>query len=310
MSLKTTLRRRPIIYEIVPPRRDTSRFHTELRGVEEVLHDPRIAAINIPELINRREGRGQPHYSPATIPPEEYALMIEEYKEPIVNMITPRLPRDELLRRARRVLHDYKIPNLVLVGKERQEDVLPGPGVVEALRLLRSEISDHIALGGICIFNRKSRAPDEASGRSRTLAEPERVLMKAEAGCEFVTSQIAFDPGSASNFLAAYQELCNKKGAKPLTVFISLATVPSPSILTLIERLDVVVPARVRKRLLGSSRMGAESLKVATEIFETIVARAEDDGLDVPLGLQVEQLGVNNDELSLELLDMIHPTAK
>jgi len=274
------------------------------------MHDSRISAINIPELINRKEERGRPHYSPATIPPEEYAMMIKEYKEPIVNMITPRLPRDEFLRRARKVLHEYRIPNLVLVGRERHEDSLPGPGVLEALGLLRSEVTDHIALGGICIFNRRSLVPGEFGGKGSGLGEPERVWSKAKAGCEFVTSQIAFDPKPALNFLTAYQKLCEKRGTSPLTVFVSLATVPSPTILSLIESLDVVVPAKVRMRLLGSSRMGKESVKVVAEILEFIVARAEEDDFQVPLGLQIEQLGVNNDELSLELLDRVYPAVK
>ena len=299
-----------MIYEIVPPRRDTSRFQTELRGVEEVLHDSRISAINVPELINRKEEMGRPHYSPATIPPEDYAIMIKEYKEPIVNMITPRLPRDEFLHRARRALHDYGIPNLVLVGKERHDDALPGPGVLEALRLLRPERRDHIAFGGICIFNRRSTETDVAGEKVSRVGEPEKVWMKSEAGCKFVTSQICFDPGPAMKFLTAYQNLCEKRRVTPLTVFVSLATIPSPSILSLIESLDVVVPAKVRKRLLGSDQMGKESVKVAAETYETIVTRTEEEDVQIPLALQIEQLGVNNDGLSVELLDRVYRVVK
>jgi len=307
LSLKSVLRSRPVIYEIVPPRRDTSRFNTELRGVDEVLHDPRIAAINIPELINRRKERERAHYSPATIPPEEYAMMIKDYKESIVNIIAPRLTKDEFLKRTRKILNDYKIPNIVLVGKERREDVLPGPDVIEALRLLRHERHEQAALGGICIFNRLSPASAEYPGPEGKLNEPQRVLAKAGAGCDFVTSQITFDARAALDFLRGYQSLCEKSNASPLTVFISLATIPSPSILALVEKLDVPVPKQAKSRLLGNDNMGEESLKIATEIFQEIVSRAESDGIRVPLGLQVEQIGVYNDELSLRLLDNLYP---
>jgi len=295
-----------VIYEIVPPRRDTSRFHTELRGVEDVLQDSRITAINVPELINRREQHGEVHYSPATIPPEEYAMMIREYKEPIVNVITPRLQQEEFLRRARRVLHEYGIPNLVLVGKERHEDVLPGPGVIEALRLLRSERGDNVALGGICIFNRRSSKSEEYNSRSSRLGEPERVLVKAAAGCDFVTSQIGFDPQPALKFLAKYQELCEKTGTKPLTVFISFTTVPTRNILSLIDNLDVTIPPRVRKRLISSSRMGEESVKISAEILGEILDQAKEGPVRVPLGLQIEQVGVHSGNLSMELLDSVY----
>jgi hypothetical protein len=307
LTLKNSLRSRPVIYEIVPPRRDTSRFHTELKGVEDVLSDSRITAINVPELINRREERGRVRYAPATIPPEEYALMVKEYKESIVNIIAPRLARDEFLRRARRVLHDYRIPNLVLVGRERHDDILPGPGVLEAFQLLKSERIDHVTLGGICIFDRRSSRSNDYSGKGRNLGEPERVWMKASAGCDFVTSQITFDSRPALDFLAKYQELCERNETKPVTVFISFVTIPSLSILALIESLDVHVPRMVGKRLKNSDRIGKESVRICIEILQEILAEAKERQIRVPLGVQVEQVGVNNGDLSLELLDAVHP---
>ena len=302
MTLKALLKKRPVIYEIVPPRKDTSRYQTELRGVEEVLKDPRIAAINVPELMNRRESHGRAVYSRATIPPEDYALMIKEYKEAMVNVVAPRLGRTEFSERTGRILRDYRIPNLVLVGKERRRDALPGPGVVEGLRMLDGARGEDVALGGICIFGRETPASSGYGGRGR-LTEPRRVSLKAEAGCDFVTSQITFDPRPALDFLAGYQETCERLGAEPVTVFISIATVPSRGILSLIEGLDVSIPPKTRKRLTASADMGAESVKVATETFARILSGAEDSGADVPLGLQVEQIGTNNDSLSLDLLD-------
>ncbi len=287
---------------------DASRFQTELRGVEEVLDDSRIAAINVPELMNRREVKGGVHYSPATIPPEEYALMIKERKNAIVNIVAPRLSREEFRMRARRVLHDYGLSNLVVVGKERHEDVLPGPGVVEALRLLRGENGDHVALGGVCIFGRKTRPTVEYGGVE--LGEPRRVLLKAEAGCDFVTSQITFDPKAAVGFLSSYQELCERSGRSPLAVFVSLATVPTRGILSLLGTLDVSIPPRVRRRLLASADMGAESVKVAAEVFSEIVEQAEQEEVDIPLGLQIEQVGVHSDSLSLGLMDRTYAVLK
>lgn len=312
MSLKASLRNGPVIYEIVPPRRDTSRFNTELRGVEDVLKDGRIAAINIPELVKRVEGKdGDLYYSPVTIPPEEYALMIRERKEAVVNIVAPRMKRAEFLDRARKVVHEFGIPNLVIVGKERQADRLPGPGVLDALQMVRAEGGDRIALGGICIFDRTtSRSVDYGKGDGDDdgrLSEARRVWLKARGGCDFVTSQITFDPEPSLRFLSSYQRLCLETGEKPLTVFISLTTVPSQSILSLLDDLDVVVPARVRKRLLNSEEMGRESLRIATEVFEEIVAGVEGEDLEVPLALQIDQIGVRNDELSLRLLDNTHP---
>jgi hypothetical protein len=306
LSLKASLKNRPVIYEIVPPRREASKFNTELKGVEEVLKDKRILAINIPELINRRESEAGVVYSPATIPPEEYAMLVAEYKESIVNVIAPRLGKVDFLTRARRILRDDHIHNLVVVGKERKEDRLPGPGVIEALGLLQDEKKDDVALGGICIFGRETERHQEYEGNGATLNEATRVWLKGQAGCDFVTSQITFDPESALGFLASYQELCDAKGLDPLAVFVSITTIPSPSILALLEGLDVVIPARTKKALLASTDMGHESARVAANVFQEVVAGAERLGVQVPLGLQVEQVGVNSGELSLELLDAVY----
>lgn len=305
MSLKTSLKSRPVIYEIVPPRRDTSRFNTEVRGVEAVLQDKRIDAINIPELMTRRKQSGKVHYTPTTIPPEEYALMIKDYKEPIVNLIVPRLAMGDLQKRSRRVMNEYGIRNVVLVGKERREDVLPGPSVLEAARMIDAERSNETALGGICIFNRETPATLDYAAGPR-LTEAKRVWAKAKAGCDFVTSQITFDPEPALNFLSSYRKICDSTGEAPVTVFISLTTVPTPGILSLIEGLDVDIPPKVKKRIVGSRRMGSESLKAAAEVFEAIVTESERRGDGIPLGLQVEQVGANSGDLSLELLDEVY----
>ncbi len=277
-----------------------------MRGVEDVLHDGRIAAINVPELITRRRVKGRVEYSPATIPPEDYALMIKEYKESVVNIIAPRLTKEEFLARTGRVLNDYNVPNLVFVGREKHDDVLPGPGVVEALRLVKKVADDEVALGGIAIFDRESSATGEYGTDQATLTEPRRVWVKAGAGCDFVTSQITFDPEPALKFLVSYQELCESTGRAPLTVFISLVTVPSPSILALIEGLDVNVPPDVRRSLTGASDMGRKSLEVAVEVFRSILARFEELDVRIPLGLQVEQVGVNSGDLAIELLDRVY----
>lgn len=298
-----------MIYEVVPPRKDTSRFSTELRGIEEVLHDSRIAAINIPELINRKKDGGRVHYSPATIPPEEYAMMIKDYKEAVVNIIAPRLPKEDFLRRAKKILHEYQVPNLVLVGRERHDDALPGPAVIEALRLLVEEKRDNVAFGGICIFNRESSTTEEYGGVGSPLTEPRRVWAKADVGCDFVTSQITFDAGRALKF-KSYQELCERTKRTPLTVFVSLTTVTSASILSLIESLDAVIPPEVRRRLLRSDNMGKSSLMYASEVFHEIVTRVRENHIRVPLGLQIEQIGVNSGDLSLDLLDQTYPILK
>jgi hypothetical protein len=270
-----------------------------------VMQDRRINAINIPELINRRESDGHVHYSPATILPEEYALLVNEYKDPIVNIIAPRLTRDAFQKRVNSLLKDYGIKSLVLVGKERHDDVLPGPSVVEAIDLVVEQKDKDVVVGGICIFTRSSKGGDDY-GYASNLEEHRRMWVKASRGCDFVTSQINFDASVAVDCLASYEDLCERTRVPPMTVFLSFAVVPTKSILSLLKRLDVVIPPRLEKKLLEAADMGRESVRIATEVFLEMLESLERRHIRVPIGLQVEQIGVTNEALTLELLDNVH----
>ncbi|MDA4126967.1 MAG: hypothetical protein OK452_07170, partial [Thaumarchaeota archaeon] len=228
---------------------------------------------------------------------------------PIVNLIAPRLARDVFQKRVHKILKEYGIKGLVLVGKERHNDVLPGPSVVEALDLVGDEKENDVVLGGICIFTRKTKGGEDY-GYASNLEEPRRMWIKASRGCDFVTSQINFDASDAVDCLSSYQDLCDKTGTIPMTVFLSIAAVPSQSILSLLERLDVVLPPRVSKRILQADDMGRESVKVATEVFREMLGSLERRHISVPVGMQVEQIGVRSEQLTMELLDNLYQDFK
>jgi len=71
MTLRDILSSKPVIYEVAPPKLGSSKSEIAKRIelLEGVLHDKRIDAINIPELMERRETNGQVTYVPTTIPP-------------------------------------------------------------------------------------------------------------------------------------------------------------------------------------------------------------------------------------------------
>jgi 5,10-methylenetetrahydrofolate reductase len=309
LTLKDALHDRPVLYEVVPPRREPSKFETELRGLDGVLGDKRVNAINVPELFDRLEQGGGVTYAPTTILPEEYARIIGSRKETVVNIVAPRLPKKELLARLRRISDSYGIRNAILVGKERKEDALPGPNVLEAIELVHQSPGAIETLGGICIFDRNSKF-DAAYGSAGSLDEHQRALAKTRAGCDFLTSQIIFDPEPPVRFMSSYQQACQKAGLRPATVFVSLSTTQSQTIVDLMDKLDVAIPSQTRKRILQSSDPGKESVDVATEVFQEVIENFRRDHIRVPVGLQVEQVGVNSAELTLELLDRTYPILK
>ena len=315
MSFREMLSSRPVLYEVVPPKLGSpdSEIQRRIELLEGVLHDRRVDAINVPELLERREADGRVSYIPITIAPEEYASLIGGSKEKVVNIVSPRLAPEEFTRRVRN-LESYGIRNLVVVGKARKSDTLPGPSVIEALDLVtlmnkeRSGKKTGILLGGICIFDRNRKTSHGYGTTSKELNEYERVAIKARHGCRFVTSQINFDSKPPLEFLAKYAALCQRTKERPITIFISLSTVKTPGILSLLTGLGVRIPNAVKKRLQEDpNNMGRISVDASTEVFSEIVESMKSNDIDIPIGLHIEQVGIGSVDLSLELLDRTYP---
>ena len=310
---------KPVIYEIVPPKLGSSESEIERRIelLERVLRDSRINAINIPELKEKRETNGQASYVPTTIPPEEYAELIGGSKEKIVNIVSPHLTQEEFTQRVCN-LKNYGIKNLVVVGKARKSDLLHGPSVLEALDLVSAMNQGHagektdILLGGICIFHRNRKTDHEYEAGSIELNEHERTAIKARHGCRFVTSQIIFDAKVPLEFLAKYAAHCEQGREKPVTIFISLSTVKSLGILSLLtDVLEVQMPDQIKKKLQREpDKMGKLSVEISTEIFARIIEWIKSNRIDIPIGLHIEQVGTNSDDVSLELLDRTYAILK
>lgn len=319
MPFREMLSSRPVLYEVVPPKLGSpdSEIQRRIELLEGVLHDRRIDAINIPELMERREADGLVSYIPTTITPEEYAALIGGSKEKVVNMVAPRLAPEQFTRRVSN-LASYGIRDLVVVGKARKSDNLPGRGVIEALDQVtlmndgRSGKKTDILLGGICIFDRNRKTNHGYVTTSEELNEHERVAIKARHGCRFVTSQISFDSKPPLEFLAKYAALCQRTKERPVTVFISLSTIKTPGILSLLtEKLEVRVPDAVKKRLQEDpDRMGRTSIDASTEFFSEMVESIKTGKIGIPIGLHIEQVGVGSADLSLELLDRTYPLLK
>ncbi len=319
MTLNETLLERPILYEVVPPKLTATKavIAKKLELLESVLYDTRINAINVPELVERNEN-DHLVYVPNTVLPDEYASIIRDRgKEAVVNIVAPRLTINEFQDRVYKLWSYYKIGNLVLVGKERSTDVLPGPSVTQALDLVSQMNGGRVSyaertnflVGGISIFHRNKKKNHGYETASEDLDEHERIAIKARHGCRFVTSQIIFDPSHAIDFLTKYNNYCETRKVKPLTVFVSLSTVASPSILSLLtDKLEVYMPDELKKKLHDNQdRMEKLSVDASEQIFSDVAETKKSKGIKIPIGLHIEQVGVNSTDLSMELLDRVYP---
>ncbi|HMF33150.1 MAG TPA: hypothetical protein VKK79_17120 [Candidatus Lokiarchaeia archaeon] len=318
-NLVNKLRDRPIIYEVVPPRLDISpeSCNSTLKMLQTVLDEPRIDAFNVPEIIERKEFEGTVTYNQLRVNAEDYASLIQSKdKEAIVNVIAPRMQRENFSERVSNIL-DNGIHNVVIVGKEKSVDVLPGPNVIEALDIISGLNKTHdvkIVPGGITMFQRNQK---ESHGYpiKGTLDEYQRVALKADHGCKFVTSQIIFDSAEAIDFLARYGDYVLASRENPVTVFISLSTIASEKVMDLMDFLGVYLPTGFRKELKSNfERMGIISVEHSIQVLGEVMDGIKDNGASsrIPIGLHVEQVGSSTKsmDLSLSLLDRTYKMIK
>ncbi len=283
-----------VIYTIVPPPAGAPQAEIEARleSMQGLIYDLPVVAINIPEV--RPETRN-PRVTPFTpkMEPRSFARLIQERFDHRGEVIVDRgivythwaNQRQWLMKTWR----DYRIRNLVLVGGDSSRVRYPGPSVAEAARLIgRSFIFGDFFLGGITIPTRPN--------------EPERLIEKARSGIAFFISQVIYEAAHMKKLLRDYQERCRELRVEPKRIFLSFAPVSSESDVRFLRWWGVEIPSEFERFILREkSGIGERSTQVAEQILRELMEFVENEGISVPLGLNIEHVTTRNLEASLKL---------
>lgn len=270
-----------------------SRFAERINGVD-------IDAINIPEV---RDERRRTHttrtfpYLPTT-PPREYARLLAALtrKEPIINQVVVHYQRESYVAWLRETWGEYGIRNLVLVGGDSSRTVYPGPSVLEAAALIKRSSFEYL-LGGITIPERHKHRGDEVT----------RNLQKIEAGLQFFTSQVIYDPDATVGLVDAYARECERRNVAPARVFLSFAPFSTEQGAGFLRWLGVTIPSHTLSTVLRSSRSAQASAAICTENLRRILDAARARNWQVPLGINVENVSKRkmDIETSIEMVGVL-----
>lgn len=238
------------LFEVVPPPADKPAWLdailAELRNLRE-----RVDAINLPEIHDESRSGPRNGGSVPRLEPRELGKRIrrELGTEVVINRCVAY--DADPVPWFRETAVDFGIGNAVLVGGESSRIEYPGPGVVEAVRQLRSA---GIAgcLGGITIPSR--------------LHEAERIRQKAAAGLEFFTTQVLFDPNDIV-------WLIQKLNGVEARIFLSFAPVGQARDLEFLRWLGADIPSDLDRFLMRGERPDAGS-----EAAGSAGPAGEDDG--------------------------------
>jgi 5,10-methylenetetrahydrofolate reductase len=199
---------------------------------------------------------------------------------------------------------DFGIRNLVLVGGELEPENYPGPSVSAMANLITEEVNSHLpeeeawVCGGIAIPSRRLMDPE--------FDEPNRMFKKTQAGIEFFSTQIIYEPDSICRLLKDYSGICREKSEYPKRVFISMAPVQDAKHIQFMRWLGVEIPPGIEGELLrDKDRVGSCSLDVCCRFFRQIIDFNSELDQPVPLGLNISPLIRSNFDLGVKLVDRL-----
>ncbi len=293
-----------ILYELIPPARGTDEvtLRAYAECVAEVVASTSVPidAVNLPEIRDEQRAQEQERAHPyePKADPRQFGRHLKEAAEMeiVVNHGTVYEPWPRQQAWLQQTWAEHGIQNLVLVGGESSLIRYPGPSVTEMAEHIRAHYDHVFFLGGIVIPSRRRRDPSRD--------EPQRLLHKSRCGLEFFTSQVLYEAQSTQSLLRDYQRLCEQTYQTPKRIFLSFAPVSSRKDLAFLRWLGVEIPQEVEERLLRAEiGIGWRSLQIAQQVLSEILEFCDAEGVDVPLGLNIEHITRHNFELSREFID-------
>jgi 5,10-methylenetetrahydrofolate reductase len=243
---------------------------------------PRIDAVDVPELVDENHD-GRPYYRSGDTRLFAREVSDRSGREVIVNKVVAHLPSVDALERWARETTSRGLKHVVLVGGSSRYIPYPGPSVAEANRVCRPILeSVGGSVGNIAIPQRTGEA--------------HRMLLKTRSGARFFTTQIVFDGESVLRMITEYDRLCRQAGRAPLPVLLSFAPVADEGDAEFVRWLGADIPEPAERAILNGDESGAgtRSTARALEVWRTVIDGAARGGLEVPLGVNVEQISVRH----------------
>jgi 5,10-methylenetetrahydrofolate reductase len=288
----------PLFFAPVPPpsrspaHRVTERVEEAIRLIEQM---PRIDAIDVPELVDENH-EGRPRYR--TDDPREYARTIagRTGREAIVNKVVAHLESHAALEAWALETVRLGVHHTVLVGGTSRFIPYPGPPVAEANRVVRPILAGvRGLLGNIAIPQRRGEA--------------HRMVSKTRAGASFFTTQLLFSSEAVSEMLVSYDKLCRQAELPPATVILSFAPVADETDVEFVRWLGADVPEESERRLLSGEdpNTSERCIALAREVWESVTRRAAADRIQVPLGVNIEQVSTRHLDGARDMLAAFVP---
>jgi hypothetical protein len=283
-----------LLYEVIPPPKSWPQDKVEswTEDLCQMLKRERVESISLPEVINetREEARVVPLIDKVDI--LDFAGLIKQNFPSLSSIpykICVRMPKEKLLEWVKNA-DELGIQNIVLVGGEHSGIRYPGPTVLQAAKIIKTEFP-YIRLGGISIFTRRGEA--------------QRILKKMEHGIEFFVSQIIFETSNVKCVLLDLAKLCQQSSLKMPRIYLSVAPACSKIDIEFMQWLGVEFPTAV-----WSYFMDHQNDDISERVFEVLDFNLDELGYFLSkakfdIGFNVEQIMYKSREGGERLLQLV-----
>lgn len=142
-----------------------------------------------------------------------------------------------------------------------------------------------------------------AEREDASLQESRRMLDKMRNGCSFFVSQAVYAVEPTIRLLEDYARQCRAAGVAPRRVVLTFAPCGREKTMAFIKWLGITVPEATARAILSAPNPLARSIEICRANLREILERTEPGS--VPLGINVESLSINKDEIDASV-DLFH----
>ena len=307
-------KRRVGMFEFIPPEVDESEatLARSAAGLARMLagFGDDVDAIYIPQIVDESTA-GMSVTRPDRLEARRYAALVaadpnlHPNTEMLITHPFPNTPMEETEKWLEETIGDYGIRNIVAVGPALYVTNLTGLSAMAALERLRelSETGPQITRGAIAMDTRRAEGEED---------EPYRMAQKALAGADFFTTQLFYKAEGMIRLLQDYRDESERQGVEPKRVFLSVAPIPSKSILRVVESLLGAEVDRETVDYIFSDTTGRGNRSIGSiesmlrEVFDYCYGR----DLGGPLGISVGHITEGNFRFAHELMHSLPELAK
>lgn len=293
------------LYGTTPPRADVppERLHRAASRLAERVADLNLDGIIVYDVQDESSRTVEPRPFPylPTTDSRLYARLLEETtnKPTVTYKCVGQVAEPDWARWLDETNGEYGLRCLALVGRASSRSA-DGAGagsgaphshgitLTQALERASAHPAAYL-LGGVVIPERHTAIRSESH----------RLVGKADAGCQFFTSQAVYDPAATIRLCRDYADDCQVLGVSPKRLILTFTPCGRPETLRFLQWLGVGVPESVQQAILSSPTPIDASIGACAESLRAVLESGV--GSRVPLGINVESVSIRREEIDASI---------